>query len=337
MNAYWECYFRFMPGRKSILTALLLFTMEGCKEMPEVITAEVTSIASTTAVSGGKVIDDGNDEIIARGICWSSQASPTIIDNFTVDGSGIGTFTSSLLHLTPNTQYYIKAYATNSEGIAYGNPVSFTTKSYTIQDIDGNSYNVVQLGTQYWMKENLKTTRYRDGISIPLVTDNMTWTNLSTPGFCWYNNDVATFGTTYGALYNWYTINTGKLCPEGWHVPSDNEWKILEMVIGMNQTSADAAGWRGTDEGGKLKAVSPLWTGQNMGATNSSLFTALPSGNRTGTGIFESEGFFTDFWTSTFNPGTQFCWYRYLDSDHSQIYRVDGNKNYGTPVRCIKD
>ncbi len=133
------------------------------------------------------------------------------------------------------------------------------------------------------------------------------------------------------------TVSTRGVCPAGWHVPSDNEWKILEMTLGMSQVDADTTRWRGTDEGGKLKAVSDLWIGENVGATNSSHFTALPAGDRTSDGTYEALGYFTDFWTSTFDAGTESIWYRYMHTDNAQIYRVKGNRKYGTPIRCIKD
>ena len=111
-----------------------------------------------------------------------------------------------------------------------------------VQDIDGNNYLTVTIGTQIWMAENLRTTKYNDGTAIPLVTDNTTWANLTTPAYCWYNNDAKTNGSTYGALYNWYSVNTKKLCPTGWHVPNDTEWTTLTTYLGGTAVA-----------GGKLK------------------------------------------------------------------------------------
>jgi hypothetical protein len=104
--------------------------------------------------------------------------------------------------------------------------------SNLVKDIDGNVYDTVTVGTQTWMVENLKTTRYNDGTAIPLVTKSVAWETLSTPGYCWYNNDESTYKAPYGALYNWYTVNTGKLCPTGWHVPGDSEWIVLIDFLG---------------------------------------------------------------------------------------------------------
>ena len=165
----------------------------------------------------------------------------------TTDGSGTGTFTSSITGLTAGTTYYVRAYATNSAGTGYGNDISFTTQQGgvgNVTDDDGNVYHSVTIGTQVWMVENLKTTKYNDGTSIPLVTDATDWHNLLTPGYCWNNNDEATYKATYGALYNWYTVNTGNLCPTGWHVPGDAEWTTLTTYLGGEDVA-----------GGKLKEV----------------------------------------------------------------------------------
>ena len=111
------------------------------------------------------------------------------------------------------------------------NPID-TTEKNTVTDVDGNTYKTVIIGTQVWMAENLKTTKYNDGIQIPLVTDPITWINLKSAAYCWYNNDLATNKNIYGAIYNWLVVNTGKLCPIGWHVPSDTEWTTLTTFLG---------------------------------------------------------------------------------------------------------
>ena len=133
----------------------------------------------------------------------------------------------------------------------------------TATDIDGNVYHTVTIGTQIWMVENLKTTRYNDGSPIPFVTDSSSWSNLTTPGYCWYNNDT-TNKNTYGALYNWFAVNTGKLAPTGWHVPTDDEWTTLTTYLGGESIA-----------GGKLKETGTThWRTPNAGATNEIGFTA---------------------------------------------------------------
>ena len=154
-------------------------------------------------------------------------------------------------------------------------------------DGDGNHYSVVQIGTQIWMGENLKTTKYNDGTSIPNVIDKVAWSNLTTPGYCWYNNDVAN-EITYGALYNWHAVNSNKLAPLGWHIPTDTDWTTLTDYLGGNNIA-----------GGKLKdAGNTHYLSPNTGATNSSGFTALPGGYRF-EGIFYKKDSLAEFWSST--------------------------------------
>jgi uncharacterized protein (TIGR02145 family) len=209
----------------------------------------------------------------------------------------------------------------------------------TISDIEGNIYRTVQIGNQTWMAENLKTTKYNDGTSIPPVTDNAAWASLTTPAYCWYNNDEATYKATYGALYNWYTINIGNLCPTGWHVPSDEDWKQLEIFLGLSQLEADKVGNCGTNEGGKLKEIGTLhWYSPNTGATNETGFTGLPGGycdGYFGEG-FEAMGFDGSWWSST-EYLTNHAWSLSLDYYRSDILRLYSNKPYGLSVRCLKD
>jgi len=184
-------------------------------------TANASAITSFTAMSGGNVTSNGGGTITARGICWSTTAEPTISDNTIPGGTGTGSFTSELSGLDASTTYYVRAYATNSAGTAYGSQVSFTTTE-SLSDIDGNEYATVEIGSQVWMAEPLATSSYSDGTAIPLVTSNTEWSNLTSPGYCFYNNDEATYGATYGALYNW-SDQAGKLKEAGtvhWNSPN---------------------------------------------------------------------------------------------------------------------
>lgn len=204
----------------------------------------------------------------------------------------------------------------------------------TITDIDGNVYRTVTIGNQIWMAENLKTTKYIDGTSIPLVTDSALWVNLLTPGFCWYNNDTATYKNTYGALYNWYAVNTGKIAPKGWHVPTDGEWNIMEKYLD-NTVDTTATGMVGTDIGGKLKETGTThWESPNTGATNMSGFTALPGGYRAGT--FFGIGSNGCWWSATASDATN-AWDRYFSHDYANVDRGSYGKVDGYSVRCIKD
>jgi uncharacterized protein (TIGR02145 family) len=190
------------------------------------------------------------------------------------------------------------------------------------------------------MAKNLKTTKYNDNTAIPLLTNNITWANTTTPAYCWLYNNEAAYKNRIGALYNWHTVDTGNFCPVGWHVPSDDEWKTLEMYLGMSQSDADAAGYRGTDEGigGKLKEIgTEHWLSPNIGATNESGFSALAGGYRNfNLGSYHDFRRVVGFWTST-EYSSNNVWYRELHFYHSDINRYYGSKQFGGSVRCVKD
>jgi len=203
-----------------------------------------------------------------------------------------------------------------------------------LKDIDGNAYTSVTIGTQVWMVENLKTTKYNDGTTIPLVTDNTAWLNLTTPGYCWYNNDAGTNKNTYGALYNWYVVNTDKLCPMGWHVPSDAEWHNLVLYLDGNASIDNIP--ESSIAGGKLKEEGTShWMSPNTG-TNSSGFRALPGGGRNSLG-FGSIGVSGLYWSSTGIAEFEYVLYRGLGYNTSDIFRDRYSKWIGCSVRCLKD
>jgi uncharacterized protein (TIGR02145 family) len=194
-----------------------------------------------------------------------------------------------------------------------------------VTDSDGNIYQTVTIGTQVWMKENLKTTKYNDGTSIPNVNDVTSWSELSTGAYCWYNNDNSN-KSTYGALYNWYTVNSGKLCPAGWHVPTDSEWTILATYAGGESVA-----------GGKLKETGTThWITPNYGATNETGFTAVPTGYRAYNGGFGYKTQFGYWWTLTESSSTD-VWYQYMGYDNRAVGKLAGSKNYGFSVRCIQN
>jgi uncharacterized protein (TIGR02145 family) len=196
----------------------------------------------------------------------------------------------------------------------------------TVKDYDGNIYYTVQIGTQLWMAENLKTTRYNDGTEIPLVTNEQKWLDLSTPGYCWYNNDPATYKITYGALYNWYAVNTGKLAPKGWHIPTDAEWTTLSDYLGGEAIA-----------GGKLKETGTAhWISPNTDATNEIGFTGLPGGIRHDDGEFYKIGSYGFWWGST-ETGFYYAWNRFLNFGNGQINKDYFSKKDGFNVRCVRD
>jgi len=211
------------------------------------------------------------------------------------------------------------------------NPTSSKNNSnnnYTaLTDADGNVYHIVTIGTQTWTVENLKTTHYNDGTAIPLVTDNTAWVNLTTPGYCWYNNGAATNKATYGALYNWYAVHTGKLAPAGWHVPTTAEWDTLATHLGGAAIA-----------GGKLKETDTIhWYPPNTGATNESGFFALPGGSRDGTGSFYGFSYEGSWWcTAVTNESGAFYRSIYFDSGNlDAISSATGS--YGLSVRLLRN
>jgi uncharacterized protein (TIGR02145 family) len=208
----------------------------------------------------------------------------------------------------------------------------------TVTDVEGFVYPTVKIGKLWWMAQNLRTTKYNDGTSIPLIVSNIEWIQLTTPGYCWYANDFDNYGTVYGGLYNWYAHNTGKLCPIGWHIPTDNEWHNLALNLDPNSV------WAGNSSesaiaGGKLKeAGTDHWLDPNTGATNKTGFSALPGGARwIPSGNFEFIGE-TGYWSCRDESA-----YRAMTYVNSSLFRgyssneILKHKRTGNSVRCVKD
>lgn len=330
-------------------------------QIPTVTTEFVTDITPTSAICVGNVISCGGSYWFNRGICWSNFISePTLSDDYRWSDAGAhtGNFPTLLDYLTPGTTYYVRAYASNDAGVAYGSIIEFSTTGSVVGeiifndgliydslgDIAGNTYKTIKIGTQTWMAENLKTTKYYDGSDIPLITDLVKWFNLTTPGFSWYLNNEAKYKNTYGALYNWYTVNTGKLCPTGWHVPGDAEWTVLISYLGGE-----------SEAGGKLKENNTThWITGIAGnpligipaSTNSSGFTALPGGCRQGVktdpvSYFTDLGYQGNFWSATEyddpGQGLHAAYNRTCNFGSEACDRMAYTKTQGLSVRCIKD
>lgn len=206
-----------------------------------------------------------------------------------------------------------------------------TYSNDSVKDIDGNVYKTVKIGNQWWMAENLKITRYRNGDEIPSLSDDDEWDN-GAGSCCNYNNDTTNV-EIYGRLYNWFAVDDSrKMAPEGWHVPTDDEWQELVDYLGGETLAGGKMKSPGTIDGGD-----GLWRGSNEAATNESGFSALPGGYRYSHGTFDSKGITPYFWSSTESSnGT--AWHRYLYNGNSKIYRYDsGWKQAGYSVRCVKD
>lgn len=220
----------------------------------------------------------------------------------------------------------------------YGNPPgpepNCVAGAGTVIDIDGTIYLTVLIGNQCWMAENLKVTHYQNGDPIPIVTaDTVTWY----AAYFEYDNDTDNVAV-YGRLYNGYAVEDSRnIAPAGWHVPSDDEWKQLEMCLGMLQSEADFRGWRGTYVGGKLKETGTMhWISPNVGATNESGFNSLPGGCRGNTALFDGMGIYANYWSST-ERSSGYTWYRLMQYDNSEVLRNYFSKHAAGSVRCVRD
>ena len=330
-------------------------------DMPTVTTSFVTDITSSTATSGGNVTSDGGATVTSRGVCWSISHNPTVSDSHTTNGTGMGSFTSSLTGLSSGTTYSVRAYATNSVGTAYGSEESFTTEiempqdgqpcpnAATLTDIDGNTYNTVQIGNQCWMKENLRTTHYADNTAIPVGS---TYSNTEPYRYAPNNNESNV--ATYGYLYNWAAVMHGAssssanpsgvqgVCPTGWHVPSNAEWTELtdyvssqsQYVCGSDNTYVAKAlsgniGWNSNYDGECV--VGNSITSSYSNATG---FSALPAGYYRGNpyGLCS----YAYFWSAT-ECGSSTAYCRSLYYKNANVSRVGTNDHCGFSVRCLRD
>jgi uncharacterized protein (TIGR02145 family) len=258
------------------------------------------------------------------GITSNYGSAVTPVSNWATDYSSIKR--ASINGLTEGTIYHYRVKAVNQLGTTFGNDVLFTTSntgvskiifnpdlSYgSVTDIENNAYKTIQIGTQTWMAQNLRTTKYNDGTNIRLLTDSYLWESTYIPYYIWFNNDPATYKEVYGALYNFYSVYTDKLCPIGWHVPTDAEWTILTDYLGGEIVA-----------GGKLKETGTThWSLPNNGATNESGFTGLPGSLFFFTDEFSATiGEFCWWWSSSLNNDPYYTtyngWNRYIDNQHT--------------------
>lgn len=350
-----------MNNKSSIQTKILLILivsiiqLTSCKEnhiekttLPVISTTPVSEIRNTKAISGGNITSDGGEIITTRGMCWSTEQTPTTSDTKSLNGEGAGNFLANIIGLSPNTTYFIRAFATNINGTAYGNTVSFTTQqdgsigSFT-DPRDGNIYSTVNIGNQVWMAENLKYLPYLTG------PDYSPSESLNYYVYDYYGNTIEEAKATtnyndYGVLYNWTAAMAGftssetnpsgiqGACPDGWHLPSDSEWIQLVDYLGGPRKAGE-----------KMKDKSEIYwysTGSDYGAigTNESGFTALPGGYRASSISLSFErrrqkGF---WWSSTEWNNTNVIAH-HLDYKYAQIQRDYYSKSDGYSIRCVKN
>ena len=343
-------------------------------DTPVVVTADVTVVTDFSALGGGQVTDDGGDSTTVRGVCIGILPNPTVAGRHTVDGNGMGPFTSQLSGLSSNITYYVRAYATNHLGTVYGEEKTFTIPINpdgdalscqgipVVVDIDGNRYNTVQIGQQCWMRENLRTKRYADGS--PILEGEGHSTSV---GYWYYPMDQAEYMSTYGLLYNWPAAMRGAapsslnpsgvqgVCPNGWHVPSDAECtQLFNYVRGqthfwcagdsakIGKSLAATAGW-------DLSGLDPCTVGNPDYTTNNATgFGAVPAGFHSVPVVSPSGsaagglGYVTFYWTCTGSLnayGDYNVYYWGLHSNYEAVMHHDFADTDGDAqsVRCVKD
>ena len=294
---------------------------------PTVTTSAISSRTATSAVGGGNVTADGGGPVTARGVCYALTANPTTANSVVSSGTGIGVFTGNLTGLTPGTTYYVRAYATNSGGTSYGSQVTFTTK---IADADGNTYEIIKIGGQTWMAENLRTTKYTNGDVIGTTTTvEQDISAEISPKYQWAFAGDNALVPTYGRLYTWFAVTDSRnVCPDGYHVPEDSELEELKSFLGGESAA-----------GGKLKeAGTSHWLAPNTGATNETGFTAVPAGYRYFTGTSAGLEKFNYLRSTTpHETDVELSWGQLMTETSSSLERVPVIKKNGLTVRCLKD
>ncbi len=299
-------------------------------EIPTAATLSVSDITSGGATLNGVVNSKELSTVVTfeYGTTTSYGASVTAKES-PGSGNADSTFSAEISGLTPNTLYHFRVKAVNDLGTVYGADSTFKTVitgiSGSVIDADGNTYATIGIGYQQWMTENLKTTKYSDGTTIPLVKKDSLWALLNSPGYCW-DTTITNYKNDYGLLYNWYVVSSDKLCPIGWRVPTDGDLKTLVNYLG-------GAG----EAGGSLKEVGiSLWRTPNTGATNKVGFKARPGGVRNPDGVYDFTNVEGHWWSST-EFSSQNASNIYILYLYSNTFEGYTNKRNGLSVRCVKE
>ncbi len=292
-------------------------------KVPDVNIQKATGVSSSGAVLNGAVNANylSTEVIFEYGTTMAYSGSVAAAQS-PVAGSTMTDVSADISGLAPGVTYHFRIKAENSLGIVYSNDEILVTQP---KDYDNNIYKIVTIGTQVWMVENLKSTKLNDGFPLDYSPDKATWQALSNPGYCWYDNNLAN-KNIYGALYNWEAVKSGKICPSGWHVPTDEEWTVLSNYLGGSSAA-----------GGKIKETGTThWAAPNTSATNETGFTALPAGFRSNLGDF-SKMTVNGYWWSSSEFSTTDSYSLSADNSSSILNRLNALKKNGYSVRCIKD
>lgn len=297
------------------------------QQKQEVRIGPLFKVGINNLVAGGTIVSDAPVGNIKYGLCWNKLPDPLISDQNLFCPYDSTVFSCTINILEPSTIYFIRAFLITVDDTIYSDQKAFYSHNIdAVADIDGNYYNPIKIGDQVWLSEDLKTTHLNDGTPIGNVINNNEWVNTTSPSFCWYANDPANYSFPRGLLYNYYTVETGKICPEGWHVASNKEWETLKNFLGGKSVA-----------GGKLKMAGYFfWRSPNKGANNDSNFSSVPGGYRSGKGEFFFSTVVNKWWSSDSNPpGAGFDWY--VSFDQQGLYNEFTLKVYGYSIRCIKD
>ncbi len=326
-----------------LLLILLLFSH--CRKeysgvgLPEVVTLAVSGITTCSIVSGGEIQSENGFPVSAYGLLMSEFDDFRKQDSVVCGMLNGGRFNADIAPLKYKQTLYLRAWATNAMGTGYGEVIEYTHQKSglwfnpdltygTMHDIEGNAYRTIMIGTQEWMAENLKVTKYNDGTPIPHAPANDDWKILSFPAWCWYQNSEADYRITYGAMYNWWAATSGKICPTGWHVPDSVEFTILIQYLGGSSAA-----------GNKLKEKgSSHWIVTNEG-TNESGFTGVPGGYRDNTGMFYYNGHYGHHWSTTghYWKTTKAHMVTLRSYDASASIGPFTEKKAGLSIRCLRD
>lgn len=296
---------------------------------PATETLEATDITTSSATLSGLISANNLNTTVTfeYGTTTSYGNTATVAENPITENDD--TVSVSISGLSPETLYHFRVRAENSLGVTYGADSTFTTVvtgiTGTVTDVQGNTYNTIGIGHQYWMTENLRTTRYNDNTNITKIEKDTVWVKENS-GFCWYSNDSTSHAQTYGALYNWYAVNTEKLCPSGWHVPTNDDFSKLVDFLG----NAGIAG------GLLKKAGTAEWKSPNTEASNEFGFNALPGGKRDNAGVFDFKSVEGNWWSSS-EYSSLTASYFYLLYNYSNSFQAYTNKKNGMSVRCVKN
>lgn len=310
---------------------------------PSISTLAVNNITANSAKCDVKILNNGGSPITTYGICYSESPNPSLLlsATFTTGSAVIDNFTHTLDALKSNTHYYVRSYATNAIGTTYGNELEFTTSEAatteilfndkltygSVSDVDGNTYKTITIGTQTWMAENLRSTKFRNGDAIPTTaTVGQDISSEASPIYQWSLGNT----NVNGRLYTWFAATDARnVCPVGWHLPTDAEWTTLIGYLGGENIAGDKLREKGTVHWGTSYITN------NGLATNESGFTALPAGSKETNGVYFPSNICV-FWGSTSNkPDSGVC--RQLWGNYSYVQRTNNNKKDGYSIRCIKD